>query len=63
MSWQKRIVEEKQQLYKKIEKLQEFMKKQQINLSDKQWQLLDTQLHIMVAYHNILIIRLEVQND
>ena len=59
MSWQNRIVEEKQQLYKKIEKLQEFMKKQPSDLSDKQWQLLDTQLHIMVAYHNILIIRLE----
>jgi len=60
MSWQRRVEEERFQLKKKIDKLQEFIKSQSIDpdISNKQLCLLDTQLHIMISYHNILMVRL-----
>lgn len=56
--WKIKVKKEKSQLFKKIEKLQKFLKSNP-QISDKQYRLLDTQFHIMISYHNILIARLE----
>ena len=60
MNWEEKVKKERQQLIKKIYKLDEFLKGPiDSTISDYQIRLLTIQLHTMRAYADILTARLE----
>lgn len=58
---EKRVVEEKEQLKERLDKLVEFLDKGQPEfIDDKNWALLQEQREAMNLYHLILIDRIEL---
>ena len=57
--WQQRVIEEHNELDKKIDKLETFIKTMDDTnrVAYQDWQLLEAQLHAMRAYRQILSIR------
>lgn len=52
--WQQRVVEERDELYDKIHKLEYFLNQGRNDIEQKQWNLLRSQLHYMQLYGDIL---------
>ena len=56
-----RVIEEKDQLKERLDKLMEFLQKGQPDfIDDKNWELLNDQLDAMNWYYTILVSRVEL---
>jgi hypothetical protein len=56
--WQQRVVEERNELYDKIHKLEDFLQQERHDIAQQQWDLLRSQLHYMQLYGDILNTRI-----
>ena len=60
--YQKRMVEEYEELNTKIDKLRVFLATKENTLSVEQFRLMKSQLYAMLTYSSILLMRLKLEN-
>lgn len=60
--YQKRMVEEYEELNTKIDKLRTFLATKEDTLSVEQFRLMKSQLYSMLTYSSILLMRLNLEN-
>lgn len=60
--YQKRMVEEYEELNAKIDKLRVFLATKENTLSAEQFRLMKSQLYAMLTYSSILLMRLKLEN-
>lgn len=58
LEWQKRVIDEKRDLEKKIEKLDRYIELNKEEMFTTQKNLMEAQLSVMKCYHSILLERI-----